>query len=218
MNSLRKGLPPLPDFMKGLPIDPRGYPTPWFVATLPDGTRDFRLADGMKRMQAVQMKRCWICGGVLGAHLAFVMGPANVITRSTSEPASHRSCADFAVAACPFMVLPKAKYRSANLPEESHRPEEENLLTDNTGVSAVIITRSFEITNKTSGDWMISVGEPEAILWSREGRSATRAEAVDALDRRMSYLRKIALKDTETSKKLLERRFFDVITNWLPTK
>jgi len=32
VSRLRPNLPPLPDRMKALPIDRRGFPVPWFVA------------------------------------------------------------------------------------------------------------------------------------------------------------------------------------------
>lgn len=87
---LRRGLPPLPDRIKALPIDARGYPIPWFVASV---------------------------DGKLGRHLSFVIGPMSAINRNTSEPGCHRDCAQFAVRACPlFLVLPDAQYRTGNLP------------------------------------------------------------------------------------------------------
>ena len=48
MSHYRSDLPPLPAELSHLPLDERGYPLPWFVATV-KGRPDPRVADGFKR-------------------------------------------------------------------------------------------------------------------------------------------------------------------------
>ena len=59
----------LPLRLRKLPLDPRGYPVPWFVAWV-DGVPEFRAVDGRKFVQAVRAKLCWVCGEPLGRWLA----------------------------------------------------------------------------------------------------------------------------------------------------
>jgi hypothetical protein len=84
----------LPQRIRQLPISPAGFPAPWFVAWFRDGkpcdpgqgTPDFRVIDTPKIGIAIRQKRCWVCGGFLGRHLAFVIGPMCAINRVISEP------------------------------------------------------------------------------------------------------------------------------------
>ena len=108
---MRASLPALPKSMGVLPLDERGYPIPWFVAWY-DGKPDFRVVDVKKMKRALSEHLCWICGGHIDDAFVFVRGAAPVSNRIALEPPSHRACAEFAVRACPFMLLPKAHYRS----------------------------------------------------------------------------------------------------------
>lgn len=137
MNALREGMPALPDRMRRLAIDARGYPVPWFVDWF-DGKPDFRVIDTPKLGIAHNQKLCWICGTPRGVHLAFAIGPMCVVNRTTSEPPAHYECAHFAVRACPFMILPKAQRRESNLPEQRHQAE--GHITRNPGAAAIYVT------------------------------------------------------------------------------
>jgi len=194
MNTLRADLPPVPSPMSHLPVDVRGYPIPWFVAELEDGTRDFRVADADKRRRAVEDSLCWVCGKTLGRYQIFVLGPMCTVTRTTSEPAMHRECAEFSVKACPFLTLPKAQYRSANLPLGVEAPPGE-FLTRNPGVSALWQTRHHETFGDGRAGWLIQVGRPTRVDWYTCGRLATRVEVIDSLRRGLPTLQSFAAQD-----------------------
>lgn len=188
---IREGLPPLPARFKHLPVDHRGYPIPWFVAEV-DGKRDFRVADAGKRVRAVKQKLCWLCGEKLGRYLAFVIGPMCAVNRNTSEPPCHRECAEFAVQACPFLMLPEAQYRRANLPEDyGTHPHS---LPGNPGAACIWITESYKPYRvpDSPSNWLIEVGPPVETLWYARGRPATREEILDCFDKRLSFLRDVA--------------------------
>jgi hypothetical protein len=183
--------------MKALPIDSRGYCIPWFVAEV-DGKRDFRCADGRKRGLAVKNRLCWLCGEKLGRHLAFVIGPMCAVNRNTSEPPCHRDCAEFAAQACPFLILPKAEYRRANLPDGSQGHM--GALPGNPGAVCIWITHSYKpyrVPGGTASDWLIRVGDPVEVLWYCEGKPATRAQIMDSFDRRLTLLEDVAREHGE---------------------
>lgn len=48
----------MPPEVARLPRNVAGYPIPWFVATLPDGTRDFRIACEERQLDAIRLKLC----------------------------------------------------------------------------------------------------------------------------------------------------------------
>ena len=184
-------LSPLPMRLRHLPIDARGYPVPWFVAyvTGPDGARvpDFRVADGAKRIRAMRERLCWVCGQPLGRWLAFVLGPMCTITRTTTEPALHRECAEWSARHCPFLTQPRAVRREDGLPPDAVIPGGEAILR-NPGVAAIWITREFSTFRDGRGGWLITVGPAESVIWYAEGRLATRAEVVDSVESGMPAL------------------------------
>ena len=190
--NLRDDLPPLPEKFKKLPIDPRGYPIPWFVGKV-DGVYDFRLADSRKRKLAQDERLCWLCGEKLGRYMAFVIGPMCVVNRNTSEPGSHLDCARFAATACPHLSRPEAKSRTANLPTKnvSRLPE---ALDGNPGGCAVYVTHESwpYIVPGTRNEWLIRLGEPSSVEWYVRGRHACLEEVEAILTARLPLLREIA--------------------------
>src|SRR5262245_58734481 len=125
----RAGMPAVPDRIRKLPVE-RGYPVPWFVATI-DGKFDFRVMDHSKMIDAITQRLCWICGEKLGASLAFTIGSMGVVNRTIGEPPSHRECAEFAIKACPFLNQTEMKRNESRL-EEMH--EKHDLYTSETGL------------------------------------------------------------------------------------
>jgi hypothetical protein len=116
--TLRPELTELPLRMRGLAVDDRGYPVPWFVAWV-DGQPEFRAVDARKWLQAVRQKLCWVCGQQLGAYLAFILGPMCAINRTISEPPSHRQCAEWSIKNCPFLSRPHMRRRENDMPEDA---------------------------------------------------------------------------------------------------
>lgn len=169
---LRPELTPLPERIERLPVH-RGYPVPWF-AVWKDGEPDFRVADGIKWAMAVKGERCWVCGQKLGANLAFVLGPMCGITRSTVEPACHRSCAEWSIQNCPFLTRPHMTRREGGLAEEAEMRGMP--ITRNPGVTLLWITHGFEVFQDQNGHGMIRVGEPQEVVFYAEGKIATRAQ------------------------------------------
>lgn len=200
MTELRKGLPELPARIKVLPLDHRGYPIPWFVEEPRNDHADFRIASSGKRYKATKERLCWLCGGKLGRNIAFVIGPMCAINRNTSEPGNHRDCALFAVQACPFLILPDAKYRLAHLPKEGGMLP--HLLPGNPGASCIWITDTYQ-PYAVDGTFLIRIGEPSEVLWYCEGKQATRMQIQDCLDKRLPLLSDIAKKDGPQAEKQL---------------
>jgi len=215
--ALRDGLPPLPERLRALPVDRRGYPIPWFVYTADDGTRDFRIADAAKRVRAVKEKLCWICGGKLGRFLVFAIGPMCAVNRNTSEPPAHRECAEFAAMACPFLTLPAAQYRRAGLPEDySVHPHS---LPGNPGGVVLWVTYSFK-PYRVPGqpkNWLIEIGPAVEVVWFTHGRLATRDEARALVDARLHLLREVAEHDGPKSVAALDRQVAEAL-KWLPAE
>ena len=186
MTELRTELPELPERMRRLPVDQRGYPVPWFVAWLDEhgnalprgqGKPDFRILAPFAIHEAKQTHRCWICGQTMGRFMAFTIGSMCAVNRVSAEPPSHTDCADFAARACPFLTRPHAKRR----PVDGGVPQPGIPLMRNPGVALVWVTRSYRDIHLPGGT-LFQVGDPEEVRWYCEGRRATRDEVWHSIE------------------------------------
>lgn len=192
---------PLPERIARLPIDARGYPIPWFVEILPDGSPEFRAMDGAKWARAVNYRRCWVCGDPLGRFLSFVVGPMCGLNRTTSEPPCHLDCAVWSARFCPFLSRPHMVRR------EDDEINDRKLVADsagfsitrNPGVALVWTTTSYEVFKADRVGavmkHLITMGDPVHVRWFAEGRPATRHEVERSIAGGLPFLR--ASADTE---------------------
>lgn len=178
----------MPESMRALPVDERGYPVPRFVEWI-DGKPDFRIMDGKFYERAINEGLCWICGVRRPKKFAFVIGPMCAINRVSSEPPGCVECADFSARACPFLSMPKMRRREAGLP--AHHSIGGVAIKRNPGVALVWITTGFKIHHVDNG-LLIEVGEPREVRWYAEGRLATRAEVLASIDSGYPELARVA--------------------------
>lgn len=202
----------MPDRIRRLPIDDRGYPVPWFVDWI-DGKPEFRAMDPAKWRRAVTEKRCWVCGDILGKWLTFTIGPMCAINRTTAEPPSHTACALWSVKNCPFLTRPKMVRREDD--EVNMATCAANVAGDmiprNPGVTLLWTTHSYQIFRDHVGKPLIEIGLPTAVAWYREGRTATRAEVEESIVTGLPFLVEACDKealpsDRERARAELERR------------
>lgn len=160
---------PMPPRIAALPLDPRGFPVPWFVAG-----GDHRVVDSRKFGPALKRRLCWICGQPLGRNLAFLIGPMCAITRTISEPPAHLECCEYTVRACPFLSRPHMHRRAAGLPEGAQFASGFGIRR-NPGATCIWITRSFSPFREGAG-LLFRLGDPIELRWYAEGRPATAQE------------------------------------------
>lgn len=194
----------MPDRIKRLQVDARGYPVPWFVHAV-NGVPDHRIVDTARFAPAIREKRCWICGDVLGRYLTFALGPMCCVTRSVSEPASHKACVMYAMQACPFLSRPTMIRRESGLPEGVS--EAAGIMEKrNPGAMCLWTTRTSTLFHDGNGGVLFRVGEPTETRWYTEGRPATRPEVLDSLETGLVRLRELAELDGKFALLELEQR------------
>jgi len=195
--------------------DHRGFIVPYFVAWLDaegnqtieaEGKPDFRVVDHRRLADCVNYKRCWLCGNALGVHMAFVLGPMCTINKIISEPPSHKECAEYAMKACPFLSRPRMRRNEKDLPENRVEAAGEPQ-TRNPGTMALWMTRSYQPFRAHAGNdgVLFRVGPWEQVQWWREGRHATRAEALAALEEGYELLKVTAAEEGDEALGALER-------------
>lgn len=181
---LDKGVP-IPRQMRRLPVDPvTGFHVPWFVAWIEHANGalrpDFRVIRPAAQLDAYVGKRCWLCGQPLGEIRAFVIGPMCSINRISSEPASHGSCARYAVKVCPFLVTPARKRNTKDLPEGISDPAGRHD-PGNPGAMALWYSKEnatiLEMSDEEGGGWLYILPEPEKVEWYAKGALITEGEA-----------------------------------------
>ena len=200
---------PMPPRIAKLPISDTGFPIPWFVPY--DGDKPVpQAADPAKRMKALRIGLCWICGEPLGKFKAFVIGPMCAVNRVTSEPPCHRECAEYAVRACPFLAKPRMKRNPIEIPGKAPAP---GIPIDrNPGVCLIWITLGYTTFRDGNGGVLIRLSaEPVETHFYREGREATRGDVLASMESGMPILRDMARQDGGHALDQLERQYHDAM-------
>ncbi len=187
----------IPDRMKALPLDERGYPIPWFVDYTDDGKPEFRAMDRRKFVRAIREKLCWVCGQRLGIHITFVAGPMCGMNRTSSEPPNHRDCAVWSSKNCPFLANPRMVRREDDIPPEAWDNVAGFGLKRNPGVVMLWHCRGYEVfkvpqTDGGGGGYLLTMGEPESVEWLACARSATREEVMQSINSGIPALEAVA--------------------------
>lgn len=99
----------IPDRMKHLDRDRRGYPIPWIVFRDNDGGPHFTINDDLKVFRATREDRCSICGGHLLRGRWFIGGPKSALHEHGAyiDPPLHHECMTFAASVCPYLISSK---------------------------------------------------------------------------------------------------------------
>jgi hypothetical protein len=199
---------PLPARLARRPVSERGFPVPWFVSLI-DGKWDFVNLDPRKIGEAYRRNICWLCGEPLGRFKAFVIGPMCSVNRVSSEPPSHRECAEYAVRACPFLARPNAR-RNDKAAINHGETVPGIMIQHNPEASLIWITKDYKPLNTSKGA-LFQVGDPVETQWFKEGRPATRAEVLASFDKGFPYLRKVAADEGREAEAELDRYIKDAM-------
>jgi hypothetical protein len=208
---------PMPDRIKRLPLDHRGFPVPWFVAWI-DGQADHRVIGPQRLEPAIKRRLCWTCGEPLGRYFVSLIGCMCSVNRVISEPPSHRDCAEYSVRACPFLSRPTMHRREAGLPEERHEAAGFGLKR-NPGVTCLWISKDYPKPFRAYAGQrglLFQLQEPIETVWYREGRLATRQEIIEAIDDGLPNLMGPAREEGPAAVKELQRLHQQAL-NYLPT-
>lgn len=99
----------IPDRMKHLNVDPRGYAIPYGVVVDKNGTAHFAINDNLIRERGIAKDLCGICGTKLFRGRWFVGGSKSAFHPHGCyiDPPMHSECAHYALQVCPYLAAPK---------------------------------------------------------------------------------------------------------------
>lgn len=98
----------IPDQMRHLPLDDRGYVIPYTVLRDRRGKAHFAVNDEYKRQEILKEDRCPICGLKLLRGRWSVGGPLSLLDDRGAliDPPMHYECSHYALRACPYLAAP----------------------------------------------------------------------------------------------------------------
>lgn len=200
----RQRFPDLPEKMRALPVDHRGFPVPWFVPFV-EGKPVFPAQEGGKFERAWRNELCWVCGGKLGRFATFVIGPMCGVNRTTSEPPCHLECAQFSARNCPFLANPRMR---RTIPFEKAEAEGQGRVAGcgiarNPGVTLLWTVKLAERGKlfRAGHGQLIEIGRPVAREWYREGREATRDEVIASIKTGLPLLIEMVEKESTDARR-----------------
>lgn len=201
----------MPDSVRRLRVDQRGYPIPFFVDYLPDGTPEFRAADVRKLIRCIRESLCWVCGEKLHrsrlgfkSTIAFAIGPMCAVNRISAEPPSHPDCAEWSARNCPFLARPHMKRREDALINSTTLEDGRgHAIHRNPGVTLVWYTDGFSIEQTPKGPLFKVKPLTSPATWWAEGRRATRAEIMHSIDTGLPLLLEAAEKEETVERRSL---------------
>lgn len=99
---------PVPERMKKLPRDARGYPIFAMAFRDDSGRPHFTVNDGAIRQRMIKQDRCSICDGVLLRGRWFIGGDRSAFDPLGAyiDPPVHSECAHYALRVCPYLAAP----------------------------------------------------------------------------------------------------------------
>ena len=176
----------VPPRVRALPRDEHDHPIPWWTPTT-GGVPDWRGFSAGRLLDALRHELCWTCGIRRGAVSAVILTGPTLLSRLSTEPPSHTTCAEYAARACPFLT--------------GTTPPREGLVRP---VVAVWATRDTETYPTGDGGLVVRAGPAEHVTWWRAGRPATYEDADAAITAGWAHL--TALTDSSATLAHLDGR------------
>lgn len=206
----------IPERMRRLPISAKGFPVPWFVASV-KGEWDFRVIKPGAIPMAHNGHRCWLCGEKLGQFSVFTIGPMCTVNRVSAEPPSHLACAEYAVRACPFLTKPNMRRNEKGLLEDKIDLPGVMILR-NPGAVALWSCKTYSLMDSPNGGVLFRLGTPAFVHWYTQGRPATRIEVMEVINSGVPILEEAARQDGPEALLELQQAIIDSVVYLPPPK
>lgn len=175
----------MPDRIKALPKDQRGYPIPFVVLRDDDDMPNFQLDSARRISQCMVNVACGVCGQPLENEIWFLGNYLRALSPSGFyiDSPLHKQCGTYALKVCPFLAAPSYNkmLSSEKLNKEKYEGTQFRLSTQVTRFSslfAFVKTAGYRIDTSGSFPWHVYPDRPflEMEYW-QHGKQLTGAEA-----------------------------------------
>lgn len=121
----------VPDQMKHLPLDRRGYPIFFGALVGKDGTPFFTINDERKRDRMIEGDLCSICGKKLFKFRWFAGGPRSAFDERGCyiDMPMHDDCVHYALQVCPYLSAPRYLREIGQRQADAARVKSDHLIT-----------------------------------------------------------------------------------------
>jgi hypothetical protein len=122
---------PLPEQLKHLPLDPRGYPIFFGALVGKDGTPFFTINDERKRGKMIERDLCSICGKKLFKFRWFAGGPRSAFDEAGAyiDMPMHDDCVHYALRVCPYLAAPRYLREIGQRQADAARAKSDHMIT-----------------------------------------------------------------------------------------
>jgi hypothetical protein len=164
---------PLPQRMRGLPRDHRGYPI--FYAVMPDprplegATVDFRVLNERHHILCGKNRLCAVCGQRLGSQAWFIGGPMCIQNRIFGDAPMHLECARYALQVCPMLTIATKIYSDRPVdPEVGNRDDPDALRTKPQRI-VLALPREYRMIENPRGKPVFQLHPEMQVEWFTTG-------------------------------------------------
>lgn len=97
----------IPDLMKDLQVDRRGYPAPYIVLRDKNNVPQFTMNDDTLVEKCIKEKLCSICGKELRDDMWMIGGPMSAFHPQGAyvDIPTHKICGEYALQVCPYLAV-----------------------------------------------------------------------------------------------------------------
>lgn len=97
----------MPENMKDLQVDKRGFPAPYIVLRDNQGVPKFTINDDRKVEECIKDNLCSICGKTMGEDMWMIGGPLSAFHPQGAyvDIPTHKDCGEYALQVCPYLAV-----------------------------------------------------------------------------------------------------------------
>lgn len=102
----------IPELMKNLKKDRRGFPIPYVVLEDKKGVAHFKINDDIKQMKCIKEDLCGICGTTIKKNEHWFIGgqlSAFHPKGAFNDTSMHKECGEYALQVCPYLAYTQYK-------------------------------------------------------------------------------------------------------------
>jgi hypothetical protein len=97
----------IPELMKNLELDKRGYPVPYIILRDAGGAPHFKINNDIKVEECIKDNKCSVCGNEMKDDTWMIGGPMSAFHPNGAyiDIPTHKVCGEYALQVCPYLAV-----------------------------------------------------------------------------------------------------------------